>query len=103
MVSNILVRCGFWSSSSLKNDRAGANPFRVIGAIRDKLHLNAAAVQIPIGLEDQHKGLVDLVRLKAYFFDGDNGENIRVEEIPADLMDMAKEKLLLVQSSLTKI
>lgn len=36
-------------------------------------------MQIPIGLEDQHKGLVDLVRMKAYFFDGDNGENVRVE------------------------
>lgn len=51
-----------------KLDRAGANPFRVITAIREKLHLNAAAVQIPIGLEDQHKGVIDLLRGKAYFF-----------------------------------
>lgn len=75
-----------------KLDRAGANPFRVIKAIREKLFLNAAAVQIPIGLEDQHKGVVDLVRMKAYYFDGDNGEHIREEEIPADCAELAKEK-----------
>lgn len=75
-----------------KLDRAGANPFRVITAIREKLFLNAAAVQIPIGLEDQHKGVVDLIKMKAYFFDGENGENVRTEEIPADLAAQAKEK-----------
>jgi elongation factor G len=75
-----------------KLDRAGANPFRVIQAIREKLFLNAAAVQIPIGLEDQHKGVVDLVAMKAYFFDGENGENVRVEEIPAEIKAQADEK-----------
>lgn len=75
-----------------KLDRAGANPFRVIDAIRDKLHLNAAPLQIPIGLEDQHKGEVDLVRMVAMYFDGDNGENIREEAIPAELQSLAKEK-----------
>src|SRR6218665_986269 len=49
-----------------KLDRAGANPFRVIQMIREKLFLNAAAIQVPIGLEDQHKGVVDLVKMKAY-------------------------------------
>jgi elongation factor G len=75
-----------------KLDRAGANPFRVIGAIREKLFLNAAAVQIPIGLEDQHKGVIDLVEMKAYYFLGDDGENVDVQEIPADYLDQAKEK-----------
>lgn len=75
-----------------KLDRAGANPFRVITAMRDKLLLNAAPVQIPIGLEDLHKGEVDLIRMKAIFFDGENGENLREEEIPADILDLAKEK-----------
>jgi elongation factor G len=75
-----------------KLDRAGANPFRVIQAIREKLFLNAAPVQVPIGLEDQHKGVVDLLKMKAYFFDGDNGENVREEAIPADMQALADEK-----------
>lgn len=75
-----------------KLDRAGANPFRVISAIREKLFLNAAAVQIPIGLEDQHKGVVDLVKMRAYFFEGEDGENVKDVEIPADYLDQAKEK-----------
>jgi elongation factor G len=75
-----------------KLDRAGANPFRVIQAIREKLFLNAAAVQYPIGLEDQHKGVVDLVKMVAYYFDGENGENIREEAIPADIKAACEEK-----------
>lgn len=75
-----------------KLDRAGANPFRVIQAIREKLFLNAAPVEIPIGLEDQHKGVVDLVKMKAFYFDGENGENIREEAIPAELQALADEK-----------
>ncbi len=75
-----------------KLDRAGANPFRVIQAMRDKLFLNATAVQIPIGLEDQHLGEVDLIRMKAMYFEGDNGENIREVEIPAELKALADEK-----------
>src|SRR5690606_12665872 len=53
-----------------KLDRTGSNPFRVIEQLREKLRLNAAAVQIPIGLEDQHKGVVDLVEMKAIYFKG---------------------------------
>ncbi len=75
-----------------KLDRAGANPFRVIQAIREKLFLNAAAIEIPIGLEDQHKGVVDLVKMKAFYFDGENGENIREEAIPSELQALADEK-----------
>ncbi len=75
-----------------KLDRAGANPFRVIQAIREKLFLNAAAVQIPIGLEDQHKAVVDLVKMVSYGFEGDDGENVTEFPIPAELMDQAKEK-----------
>jgi elongation factor G len=75
-----------------KLDRAGANPFRVIQMIREKLFLNAAAVQVPIGLEDQLKGVVDLVKMKAYYFHGEDGENVVEEEIPADVLPLAKEK-----------
>ena len=75
-----------------KLDRMGANPWRGIQGIRDVLGLNAVAMQLPIGLEENHDGVVDLVTMKAYFFDGDNGETVREEEIPADMVDDAQEK-----------
>jgi len=74
-----------------KLDRQGANPFRVKDALIEKLKLNAVMAQLPIGLEDAHKGCVDLISMKAYYFDGDNGEKIREEEIPADMLEQAKE------------
>lgn len=64
-----------------KCDRSGANPERVIEQLRDKLGHNAVAMQIPIGLEADFEGVVDLVEMKAVYFDGDNGERVRVEEI----------------------
>jgi len=86
-----------------KLDRAGANPTRVIGAMREKLFLNAAAVQVPIGLEDQHKGVVDLVKMRAFYFDGENGENIREEEIPSDMRAACEEKRLEMISNLADV
>jgi elongation factor G len=80
-----------------KCDRTGANPSRVIGQLRDKLQLNAVAVQMPMGLEIDMKGIIDLVTMKAVYFDGDNGEKIRTEEIPAEYRDEAdvlREELL---------
>ena len=74
-----------------KCDRSGANPARVIQQLREKLGHNPVAVQLPIGLEADLKGLVDLVAMKALYFDGDNGEIIRTEEIPAHLVSEAKE------------
>jgi elongation factor G len=75
-----------------KCDRSGANPFRVIGQLKSKLGHNAVAMQIPIGLETDAEGVVDLVSMKALYFDGDNGEIVRTEEIPANLLDEAKKK-----------
>jgi len=75
-----------------KCDRSGANPFRVIGQLRSKLGHNAVAMQIPIGLETDLQGVVDLVAMKAMYFDGDSGENIRIEEIPEQLLAEAKAK-----------
>jgi len=75
-----------------KCDRAGASPAKVTGQLRDKLELNAVMMQLPIGLEDEHNGVVDLLTMKAYYFDGDNGETVREEEIPADMVDEANEK-----------
>jgi elongation factor G len=74
-----------------KLDRSGADPFKVTGQLRDKLGHNAIMCQIPIGLENDLQGVVDLVEMKAYYYDGDNGENIRVEEIPDNLKDQAEE------------
>jgi elongation factor G len=75
-----------------KCDRTGANPDRVKDQVRDKLGLNAIMMQIPIGLEGDMEGIVDLVKMKATYFDGDNGEDIREEEIPDNLRDEAEEK-----------
>ncbi|OPY87265.1 MAG: Elongation factor G [Smithella sp. PtaU1.Bin162] len=75
-----------------KCDRSGANPFRVISQLRSKLGHNAVAMQIPIGLETEAEGVVDLVSMKALYFDGDNGETVRAEEIPANLLEEAKAK-----------
>ncbi|EJT98077.1 elongation factor G mitochondrial [Dacryopinax primogenitus] len=76
-----------------KMDRAGANPFRIIHQIRTKLRLAGAAVQIPIGVEDEFKGVVDLVRMKAIYNEGSKGISIvESDEIPADLVDLAHEK-----------
>jgi elongation factor G len=75
-----------------KMDRAGANPYRVCEQLREKLSHNAHMIQIPIGAEADFKGVVDLVKMKAYTFSGDNGEHIHEGEIPADLLEHAKEK-----------
>lgn len=74
-----------------KMDRAGANPFRGMQMLRDKLSHNAHMITYPIGAEDQFKGVVDLVTMRAFYFDGDNGENIREEAIPADIVDNCKK------------
>ncbi|KZT55585.1 putative nuclear condensin complex protein [Calocera cornea HHB12733] len=76
-----------------KMDRAGANPVRIINQIRHKLRLPAAAVQIPIGMEDEFKGVVDLVRMKAIYNQGPKGtEVVESDTIPADLVELAQEK-----------
>ena len=75
-----------------KCDRTGANPDRVIGQLREKLSLNAVPIQLPIGLEGDLEGLIDLVIMKAIYFDGDNGEKIREEEIPAALKAEAEKR-----------
>ncbi len=75
-----------------KCDRSGANPVRVVGQLREKLRHNAILMQIPIGLEANHKGVVDLVTMKGYYFEGPNGEQIRTDEIPSDLREEAEAR-----------
>ncbi|MEO1335779.1 MAG: elongation factor G, partial [Myxococcota bacterium] len=72
-----------------KCDRVGANPVRVRDQLREKLSHNAVLMQIPIGLEDKLAGVVDLVRMKALYNEGENGETIVEKEIPAELVDEA--------------
>lgn len=74
-----------------KMDRMGANPFNGVKALKDKLYHNAHLMQLPIGAEDEFRGVVDLITRKAYYFDGDNGEKVRVEDCPADMEEMVEE------------
>jgi len=73
-----------------KMDRTGADPDSVIQQIKDKLGANAVPLQIPIGSEANFKGVVDLIRMQAAYFDGEQGEEIRYEEIPEELVEKAK-------------
>ncbi|PLX49742.1 MAG: elongation factor G [Desulfobulbaceae bacterium] len=80
-----------------KCDRTGANPARVTAQVRDKLSLNAVPMQVPMSLEGDMEGVVDLVKMKALFFEGANGETVREDEIPAkyqEAADAAREELL---------
>ena len=80
-----------------KCDRAGANPQKVCAQLREKLKHNSVMMQLPIGLEAEHEGVVDLVTMKAWYFDGDNGETVRVEDIPAGMQaaaESARETML---------
>ena len=75
-----------------KCDRSGANPDRVMDQLKEKLGHNAVAMQMPIGLEADFTGVIDLVSMKAVYFDGDNGEKVRIEKIPQKLIEEALEK-----------
>ena len=80
-----------------KCDRSGANPEKVSDQLREKLGHNSVLMQLPIGLEDKHEGIIDLVTMKAYYFEGDNGEIMVEKEIPADMLDdaqMAREEMV---------
>ena len=72
-----------------KMDRTGANPESVVKQLKEKLGCDAVLMQIPIGREDKFEGVIDLVTMKALYFDGSNGEKVREEAIPADLQKEA--------------
>jgi elongation factor G len=74
-----------------KMDATGADFFRCINTVRDRLNANAVPIQIPIGAENDFKGMVDLITMKAIVFYDDLGTDVREEEIPADLKDQAEE------------
>jgi len=75
-----------------KCDRSGANPDRVVRQLKTKLGRNAVAMQLPIGLEADLRGVVDLVTMQAIYFEGQNGETLRCADIPADLAAEAEQR-----------
>ncbi|KAI4860168.1 translation elongation factor G [Hypoxylon rubiginosum] len=75
-----------------KMDRMGANPWKAVEQINSKLKIPAAAIQIPIGAEDQFKGVVDLIDMKAIYSEGPKGTIVRVGPVPEDLKELAEEK-----------
>ncbi len=80
-----------------KCDRAGANPLRVKEQLREKLNLNPVLLQLPIGLEDKFEGVVDLINMRAFRFEGANGEKILQGDIPAEMAveaQKAREEML---------
>ncbi|MBN1627906.1 MAG: elongation factor G, partial [Deltaproteobacteria bacterium] len=73
-----------------KCDRSGADPLRVNEQLRARLNHKTALMQLPIGLEGEISGIIDLVKMKAVYFDGPYGEDIRVEDIPENLLENAQ-------------
>ena len=74
-----------------KMDIMGANFYRVVDMMRERLRANAVPIQLPIGAEDTFKGIIDLVKMKAYIFTNDLGTDIQETEIPDDMKDKAEE------------
>jgi elongation factor G len=80
-----------------KLDRVGANPFRVVDALREKLSLNPIVLQYPIGSEHEFVGIIDLIEMTANYFEGENGDNLVTKPIPKALQasaQTARSKLL---------
>jgi len=86
-----------------KLDRAGADPWFCIESAKDRLGLNVAAIQVNIGIENGLQGVVDLVKMKAIYFEGEKGELPVEKEIPEDLVEFSKEKKLELIASLAEI
>ncbi len=74
-----------------KMDRAGADAYRVVDQLREKLKHTPAMITIPIGEEDQHQGVIDLRTREAIYFDGDNGEKLRKEPVPEEYKEKVEE------------
>jgi len=75
-----------------KCDRSGADPYRVVEQLQQKLNLNAVLMQIPIGLEGRFSGVVDLISMNAVYFEGPNGDEIKRGEIPDEILEEARAK-----------
>lgn len=85
-----------------KLDRLGAEPWKAIEQVKDRLDINAAAVQVNIGLENGLEGVIDLVEMKAIYFEGDMGIVVRKTEIPDSFKAIVKEKKLELLAALAE-
>ena len=74
-----------------KMDITGADFFRVVDMMKDRLHANAVPIQLPIGKEDTFRGIIDLVTMKAEVYYDNEGKDVREEEIPEDLLELAQQ------------
>ena len=74
-----------------KMDITGADFFRVVDMMKDRLHANAVPIQLPIGKEDTFRGIIDLVTMKAEVYYDNEGKDVREEEIPADMLELAQQ------------
>ena len=74
-----------------KMDIMGADFFRVVGMVRERLKANAVPIQLPIGAEDNFRGIIDLINMEADIYYDDMGQDMRVEPIPADMLEKAQE------------
>lgn len=86
-----------------KLDRAGANPWKIIDEVQAKLGLRAAAVHIPIGLENDLSGVIDIIHEEALYYDGPNGESVRKEPVPAEYQELLAEKRKLLIETLADV
>lgn len=87
-----------------KMDRMGANPFKAIDQLKQRLRIGAAAVQVPIGSEDSFKGVVDIIRMKAIYNEGEEGVNIvKSDVIPADVKPVAEERRRMLIEALADV
>ncbi len=86
-----------------KMDISGANFYRVVNQIHDRLKANAVPIQLPIGTEENFRGIIDLLQMKAYIYTNDLGTDILEEDIPADMMEKAKEHRLNLLEALADV
>ncbi len=86
-----------------KLDRMGADPWNCVSSVKERLGINCAPVQVNIGIENGLQGVVDLIKMRAFYFDGDFGNNIEEKEIPADMVEFCRQKKMELLASLAEV
>lgn len=86
-----------------KLDRLGADPWKAIKGLKAKLGIHCAAVQIPIGLQNNHAGVIDIINMEALTYEGDNGEYVQKSEIPERMKQQVEEKRQLLLETIADV
>ena len=86
-----------------KLDRQGCSPDKIVQQLRKQLKLNAAAVQIPVGLENEHNGVIDIIKNKMYTFHGDKGDNVHTDAVPDQYLEAVNEKRVVLLECLSDV